>query len=699
MDRSRYNAVDSSSRQYGERSREYGERSREYGGRSREFGERSGEYGERSGEYGRRSREYGERSGEYGRRSRHYSEPSHEYAEKNNCQQRLAGSSYLFPLVTVMAVVLLAVSTFIYRSVIGAFAADSGSYFVEIFSSEGEYSVTVTGDQSTTIDLSDNEVEKKVNEDSKTVTFTVKLTEERKTTISSDKALSTITFGENASAVKGIYANSSKVASIDISHCKNLETLLIKDTLVKELNIDGLQNLYYINAINTPFATFAKAYALNFARPDGCSISINPPEYRKDDDGIYFNVTDLGNNDDLSLMINGDGNYSSCIEYKDGKYYISNSVLNEAYKNKGSLYLEIRNTQEKLFFAILIDIPDSVITGSDKNTSSNVEEKKADDVNNDTDETPTEEIITVDVPHYDESKSVTGETKPDTEETKPDTGETKPGTEETNPDTGETKPDTGETKPDTGETKPDTGVTRPGTNQVKPVVNEAKSDTDEEDTSEESTFVVPRYDEGTTQTTNSATEVELKVDNNSSDIIMSVKAHSNTKFFVDDVECNAGASLKIVATALSADDKTAFVEQIKKADKSFKEDSNLMIYNVKILDENDKEVKIQGKIDFTLAYPNDSLSKNYSKYNFKVYHQKSGDSIDTNVVAVSGQNGVTVTADSLSAFAVAPKYKSGGNGSPVTGESNASVNFALLLAMLSLMSLTGVYAKNKAKRY
>ena len=804
MDRSRYNAVDSSNRQYGERGRQYGERSRQYGERNRQYGERSRQYGERSRQYGERSRQYGENNRQYGENNR-------QYGENNNCQQHKTGGSYLFPVVTVMAVVLLAVSTFVYRSVIGAFAADSGSYFVEIFSSQGEYSVTVTGDQSTTIDLPDSQVEKKVNEEAKTVTFTVKLTEERKTTISSDKALSTITFGENASAIKGIYANSSKVASIDISHCENLETLLIKDTLVKELNIDGLQKLYYINAINTPFATFAKAYALNFARPDGCSISINPPEYRKDDDGIYFNVTDIGDNDVLSLMINGDSNYSSCIEYKDGNYYISNSALSEAYKNKGSLYLEIRNTQEKLFFAILIDIPDSVITGSDKKSPSNVDQKKDDNVKNDTDKAKAdegeakndtdkatadadqekkEENITVIVPRYDDAKADTGETKNNTDEAKADTNEAQNAAKvQVNPQNEPINQN------DDNVANLELAVEKNSKNVIKSAYIEnvdsidAKSlqivaktlsaankkaflaaiknvDKDFNDSdpnlivynfyvadskgnevsvkdkaavtvnlaypSDAVRFMYNEYDykvyhqlsdntidtsiaaygekDAIQFTTDSFSNFAIScskdesdyayipVASNSSNIIKSAKAHSDTKFLIDDVEYDVD-SLEIVATALSANDKKAFIEQIKKVDKSFKEDSNLMIYDVKILNEDGDEVKIQGKVDFTLAYPNDNLSKNYGKYIYKVYHQKTSDSIDTNPVAVGGKDGVTVTTDSLSAFAVAPNAKSGGNGSPVTGESDASVNFALLLAMLSLMSLTGVYAKNKAKRY
>ena len=100
MDRSRYNAVDSSNRQYGERGRQYGERSRQYGERNRQYGERNRQYGERSRQYGERSRQYGENNRQYG--------------ENNNCQQHKTGGSYLFPVVTVMAVVLLAVSTFVY---------------------------------------------------------------------------------------------------------------------------------------------------------------------------------------------------------------------------------------------------------------------------------------------------------------------------------------------------------------------------------------------------------------------------------------------------------------------------------------------------------------------------------------------------------------------------------------------------------
>ena len=63
-------------------------------------------------------------------------------------------------------------------------------------------------------------------------------------------------------------------------------------------------------------------------------------------------------------------------------------------------------------------------------------------------------------------------------------------------------------------------------------------------------------------------------------------------------------------------------------------------------------------------------------------------------------DGIMVTTDGFSLFAVSSTLKaSGGSDNPATGEANVSANIALLLAMLSLVSFAGVYAKNKAEQY
>ena len=63
------------------------------------------------------------------------------------------------------------------------------------------------------------------------------------------------------------------------------------------------------------------------------------------------------------------------------------------------------------------------------------------------------------------------------------------------------------------------------------------------------------------------------------------------------------------------------------------------------------------------------------------------------------ENGITVTTDSFSMFAVASTPKPKGSDNPKTGDANIAMNIAVLLAALSMVSFAGVYAKNKAEQY
>ena len=83
----------------------------------------------------------------------------------------------------------------------------------------------------------------------------------------------------------------------------------------------------------------------------------------------------------------------------------------------------------------------------------------------------------------------------------------------------------------------------------------------------------------------------------------------------------------------------------------------------------------------------------------QLYHQLADKSIDTKQLAVGGKDGITVTTDGFSLFAVASTIKPSGSDVPKTGESNVAANIAMLLAMLSMVSFVGVYAKNKAEQY
>ena len=193
----------------------------------------------------------------------------------------------------------------------------------------------------------------------------------------------------------------------------------------------------------------------------------------------------------------------------------------------------------------------------------------------------------------------------------------------------------------------------------------------------------------------------IPVEKNSKSFATEAKAHEGAAFCNEDGSEFAGTGLKIVVSKPSDAERKEFLAAIKTADKDFKDtDKNLLVYEVHLIDEEGNVVYLsQGKVDFTLSYPNDTLKKNYAKYNYTVYHQLPDKSIDTRNLAIGGKNGITVTTDSFSMFAVASTPKPKGSDNPKTGDANIAMNIAVLLAALSMVSFAGVYAKNKAEQY
>ena len=183
---------------------------------------------------------------------------------------------------------------------------------------------------------------------------------------------------------------------------------------------------------------------------------------------------------------------------------------------------------------------------------------------------------------------------------------------------------------------------------------------------------------------------------------LSAIAHQGTTY-VDGKENPYIGSVRMVVEKPSDSSKNAFLTAIKAFDKDFnKDDKNLLVYDIYPADESGKRLTLaSGRIDVTLAYPSNTVKKNYNKYSFKVYHQLDGSSVETKQLAVGGKDGITVTSNSFSLFAIASisNNSNGGGDNPGTGESNVSANIALLLALLSMVSFAGVYAKNKAEQF
>ena len=195
--------------------------------------------------------------------------------------------------------------------------------------------------------------------------------------------------------------------------------------------------------------------------------------------------------------------------------------------------------------------------------------------------------------------------------------------------------------------------------------------------------------------------IPITVDQGSKKFASAAKAHEGADFVCEDDSAFDGDGLTLVVKKPTDEEKKEFLAAIKKADKKFNDkDKNLMVYEVHLEDGEQHTVKLQdGKVDFTLAYPNDTVKKAYSKYNYTVYHQLADKKVDTKQLAVGGKDGIMITTDGFSLFAVASTPVPAGSDVPATGEANAATNIAVLLALLSLFSFAGVYAKNKAEQY
>ncbi len=194
----------------------------------------------------------------------------------------------------------------------------------------------------------------------------------------------------------------------------------------------------------------------------------------------------------------------------------------------------------------------------------------------------------------------------------------------------------------------------------------------------------------------------LSIDDISESYALSAIAHQGTTYKYVEGNLYTG-SVRMVVEKPSDSSKNAFLTAIKAFDKDFnKDDKNLLVYDIYPADASGNKLTLAtGRIDVTLAYPNNTVKKNYTKYTFKVYHQLGDGSVETKQLAVGGKDGITVTTGSFSQFAVASisNNSNGGGDNPGTGESNVSANIAFLLALLSMVSFAGVYAKNKAEQF
>ena len=668
---------------------------------------------------------------------RHYvPRTGHRNGRRSNQAQRNARSSYWFPVVTMIAAILFAASSIIPRLFFSAFAGEQKEYSISIGSNAGSYDIIMTGDSKAGITLPGEAIGPDENGDG-TVTFGIHLADSTSYVVSSSDMISHLAFGDGASAVTSIDANDSGVSSIDISKCTGLESLYLENCPIKELDVSGLKSLSYIKALGTKFETPAEVYKLNFDEDiNFCFVTIKPPVYSKQEDGIEFDVKDLDGlkdfeDSDLALRLNSENEYGTVVNKNDnGKYFISNKDLRDAYNANSAkrMYIAIFN-QKMPKIGLYIDIyPEdlyapSVLTSTDDSGS---QSDAGDDQNtpnvaleiNKDSKSIIKNAYIENVEGIDAKSLQIIAKAPSAADKKSFLAAIK-------------NADKNFDDSDANLMVYDIYVADSKGSKVS-VKGKAAVTLDLAFPSKTVSFMYDEYNykvyhqlddksidtsihaygtkDGIQLTTDSFSLLaiystkdesgytDLTIDDKSKSIIKSAKIHKNTTFSIG-TDVLDSSVVKITAVALSSDQKTALINAIKKADSKFKADNNLIAYDVKIVDDDGKTVTVNGKVDFTLAYPSDTVAKNISKYDLTVYHQLSDSSINTNPVAVGVKDGVTVTTDSFSNFAVAFTTKSGESDIPATGESDVMMEIAILLSIISLLSFISIYAKNRSVQY
>ena len=666
------------------------------------------------------------------------------------------GRSYWFPIATMMAAVLFAVTAVLPSSIFDAFAANEESFSFGIESKAGAYTVTVTGTDSTCIGLPAEDAEKTVNADG-TVTFAVCLDEATDFTIDSPTAIRSIVFdnaptakaAENESdadvgddgeeseevtpqagveAVTGLDLSDSGATSVDVSRCVGLKTLYVGSN-------EALSDTAYSN--------------ICFAANADTEVVLETPEFQYVDrgeqgKGFLVKVTGAGDIADQTAILLGD-----IPVPKEGEYYFisfenldATFDFNESAGAPSSALRITNSTQPGIIYVVPFSAGD-VTEYIDPVTNSTTE--PSGDNSDETTQSSTTPSGTDDgdAPNVvlkveEKSKTIIKDAHiENVEGLKP--GELKIVAKSLTSSNKKTflnaikKADK-----DFKDTNPcliyDIYVVDGKGNKVdlkgKAAVTAilAYPEKQVEYNKEEYTYTVyhqladksvdtsikayPLKD-GLQFTTDSfsyfavscvAKEqnyTNIPVEKDSKSFATEARAHEGAAFCNEDGSVFVGTGLKIVVSKPSDAERKEFLAAIKTADKDFKDtDKNLLVYEVHLIDAEGNVVHLsQGKVDFTLSYPNDTLKKNYAKYNYTVYHQLPDKSIDTRNLAIGGKNGITVTTDSFSMFAVASTPKPKGSDNPKTGDANIAMNIAVLLAALSMVSFAGVYAKNKAEQY
>ena len=692
-------------------------------------------------------------------------------------QARKQSRSYWFPIATMMAAVLFAVSAVIPGSIFDAFASSDTDYSFGIESKAGAYSVTLTGGNSTSIDLPAENAEKTVNSDG-TVTFAIDLDEETNYTIESPAAMTSISFDDAApaeaesdapvvvkSAAEGEENEEDEEEAEEETPAKAgveaVTSIDLSKSGASSLDISECTGLTNVSLAGNTDLTESAFTNITYGSQDNLTVSLDTPVFEYADrgeqgKGYFFDAVGAGDVADLTAKLYGD----IPVAKEDGRFYISFDNLDATFAavdSHGAPESEIYVTNStkpgvtyKMFFHagsvpeyMEPDTNPATDTTENGNVSSNSETEPtapSDDNPSDDNESPNVKL-TVDTNSKNVIKDAyienVSSVKPSelkivakalsTADKKTFLAAVKKKDKDFNDSDANLLVynlyvvDSKGNKVDLKGKAAATVTLAYPSYQVEYLKDEYEfkvyhqladksidTGIDAYPTKDGIQFSTDSFSNfAVSSTKKEQNYTDLVVHDNSKKIISSAKAHEGTYFTVDE-EAYADTHFTadqtwIIAEAPTAEEKKDFFEAIKKVNKDFNEkDTNLIVYKVSLKNiqiDQPSKMSPNSKVDFTLVYPNDNLKKNYTKYSYTVYHQLADKSIDTKQLAVGGKDGITVTTDGFSLFAVASTIKPSGSDVPKTGESNVAANIAMLLAMLSMVSFIGVYAKNKAEQY
>ena len=632
-------------------------------------------------------------------------------------RQGRSGKAYWFPIVTMMAAILFAVSTVMPRSVFDAFAAGDGTYSLSITANTGAFSVLLTGDfDSSEVNVSPNAGATEASGDS--VKVIVNMTEAGSVTITAPKPMTSVEFGTGAQNITDLNLDASGTSTLDISGCTALTELDLQDN--EDLSASAYE-IVYGNRSN--FAVLLAQTGFTHHEQGGTK-------------GYLFDVPGAGPMENQTATV-----ADQTIAKSGDQYFLTydnlaaafaednaNAVLASSTGNPGVVFSTIIYHAN---FPEYIDPDESDSTtepagdGDDTQTSTTtggsdselpegklaIEKgsksiiKDADIETHDDLDTSKMKIIAKALSKTDKSNFVAAIKKADK------------NFKETDPSLIYNIYVVGsDGKKVDLKDKADVTVT------LAFPSDEVRYNREEytfkvyhqlADKSIDTSIDPSANADGIQITTDSFsnfaiscsakeqnyTNIPVDADSKKNGYAVSAKAHEGTAFQYEDGTDFTGTSYKIVVEKPGDKDKKAFLAEVKKADKDFDDtDKNLLVYDIYLVDSEGEKLELKsGKVEVMLAYPNTTVKKNYAKYDHKVYH-KHDDAIDTAQLAVGKKDGIVLTSNSFSMFAVT-SVRNSSNGVPQTGESSVSTNIALLLGMLSIASFAGVYAKRKAEQY